>query len=138
MRRPAALLCVCFCAGLIGVFAAMGGEWLWVRVGLPGLGGWALQPMPAVDGFCARLLWGGVWGLLFFIGVGSERRRKQWIRKGLLFSLVPALLQLLLLFPQMGHDSLAAGVLRPMLLLLLNLLWGATVGVMTRVFWGRG
>jgi|GEM_PF-942768 len=141
MRRPAApaaLLCVCFCAGIIGIFAAMAGEWLWARAGLPGLGGWALQPIPAVDGFYARLFYGGVWGLLFFIGVGAERGRKQWIRKGLLLGLVPALIQLLLLFPGMSSVSLEAGILRPLLLLLLNLAWGATVGIVTRLFWGRG
>ena len=110
MRRPAALLCVCFCAGIVAALATLAGEWLWLRTGFPGLGNWALQPMPIANQTCARLLWGGVWGLLFYFGVGSERRRRHWMRKGLLFSLVPALFQLLVLLPPFIASVQAVGL----------------------------
>jgi len=138
MRRPAALLCVCFCAGLIGMLIATGAEWLWGRFAWPGLGGWSLQPMTVPDGFYPRLLWGGVWGLLFYLGVGAERRRRFWIRKGLFFGLVPALLQMLFLFPSITSIGLRDTLLRLTLLLLLNLLWGGATGMVTRLLWGRG
>lgn len=138
MRRPVALLCVCFCAGLIGILFADGVEWLWLRAGLDGLKGWPLQPMPTGDGFYPRLLWGGGWGLFFYLGVGVERRRRRWVRKGMLFSLVPALFQLLVLFPFSRQFHLDETLMRLLLLLLLNLVWGAATGIFTRLLWGRG
>jgi len=138
MRRPAALLCVCFCAGLISIMAVSGLEWLWAQAGLPGLGGWSLQPMPTGNGYYPRLLWGGVWGLLFYLGVGTERRRQHWIRKGMMFSMVPGLFQVLVLFSAARQVSLEDALLRLALLLLFNLVWGGLTGMMTRLLWGRG
>lgn len=137
MRRPVALLCVCFCAGLISILLVSGVEWLFERTGFPGLGGWSLQPMPAAGGFYPRLLWGGVWGLLFYLGVGSERHRRHWIRKGMMFGLVPGVFQLLVLFSAARQVSLDDALLRLTLLLLLNLVWGGLTGLLARLLWGR-
>ena len=70
-----------------------------------------------------RVVWGGLWGLLFLLpGLGNS----LWGR-GLLLSLGPTLVQLLVVFPFKAHKGwlgLDLGLLTPLLVIFFNAVWG--------------
>ncbi len=74
-----------------------------------------------------RLVLGGVWGLVFILPLFSN----SLIKKGLILSLVPSLVQLVIIFPHYAHQGLmglAAGQWTPVAVLVFNAIWGiATV-----------
>ncbi len=137
MRHPAALLSICFCAGLLGALVGLCAVWSWGMLGLPALSGTELRPLLAPYGFYPRLVWGGLWGVLFFLTVGSVRTRKHWIQKGVIISLVPTLYYLIMILPGQGGFSLDGSILSPLAVIILNLLWGVFTGLFARLFWGR-
>ncbi|AMV70622.1 hypothetical protein DBW_0222 [Desulfuromonas sp. DDH964] len=69
-----------------------------------------------------RLVWGGLWGLLLLLPLVRERT----LLRGLLISLAPSAIVLLVVFPGMGkgHLGLGFGTLTPILVVLLNFIWG--------------
>ncbi len=136
MRRPAALISICFCAGMLSALVGFSAIWAWTMLGLPELTGYTVRPLLAPDGFYPRLIWGGLWGGVFFITVGSVRARKQWIRKGLLVSLLPTLLYLILYLPDQVGSGLTLSLASPAIIVALNLLWGVFVGLFARLLWG--
>lgn len=140
MNRNSALLTVCFCAGMIGALFNSLVAWLCGRWGLPSLLEVNLAPNLSLAWLYPRLVWGGLWGMLYFIFVSHPRSRRHWTRKALWVSLVPTLAQLFIFFPNAGSGTLglALGTLTPIFVLLYNLVWGFFTGVFTRLLWGRG
>lgn len=137
MRRPAALISICFCAGVLGALVGLNAVWLWNMLGLPELTRTAVRPLLAPNGFYPRLIWGGIWGCLFFLTVGSARTRKHWIRKGVLVSLLPTLLYLVLFLPEQVGSGLNFSLATPTIVFVVNLIWGVSVGLFARLLWGR-
>ena len=137
MRQPAALLSVCFCAGTLGALAGLCAIWSWGMLGLPDLSGYHVRPLLAPDGFYPRLIWGGLWGLLFFLTVGSARTRKHWIQKGVLVSLLPTLYYLMLTLPDQVGSGLNGPFISSAIVIVVNLIWGIFTGLFARLFWGR-
>lgn len=137
MRRPAALLSVCFCAGLLGALAGLCASWVWGMLSLPDLSAHPVRPLLAPPGFYPRLVWGGLWGLLFFVTVGSARTRKHWVQKGVVISLLPTLYYLILLLPNQVSSGQTNPFISPAIVISVNLLWGVFTGVSARLFWGR-
>jgi hypothetical protein len=137
------LAAVCCCAGILGALVNSVVFWL---AGLFGIISWAgvdLAPGLTLDWLSPRLLWGGLWGLPLTLLFATPRRRRNWIRKGLLFSLLPsAVLLFYYYYPPItehGLLTLCLATMVPVLLLLFfNALWGAFTGVFTRLLWGRG
>jgi len=83
---------------------------------------------------------GGLWGLVYFFTVGIPRHRRHWIRKGLWFSLLPSLATLFYLFPYVYYKGMAGfdlGMMTPLLVVVMNLVWGFFTGFFARLFWGR-
>ncbi len=86
------------------------------------------------------MFFGGLWGLLYFLTIGTPRQRCRWVRKGLWFSLIPSLVALFYLYPYVYHRGIAGlnlGLLTPLVIILSNLVWGFFTGFFTRFFWGR-
>ena len=137
MRRPAALISICFCAGILSALVGLGAVWVWGQLGLPELAGYVVRPLIAPAGFYPRLIWGGLWGVLFFLTVGSARTRKHWIRKGVLISLIPSLLYLVLYLPDQVGSGLTLSFASPAIVIVVNLIWGVFVGLFSRLLWGR-
>ena len=139
MERKGALLAVCFCAGLLGGLINSLAVWAAGMWDITTMAGVAIEPALNKAWLYSRLVWGGIWGLVFYPAVSSPRRRNQWIRKGLWVSLLPSLVQLLYIFPQAGKGylGLELGNLTPLFVLLFNFIWGAATGIFTRIFWGR-
>jgi len=140
MSRTKAMASVCFCAGLIGALFNSFAAWLGGRIGLTALAGVALTPEWTLSWLYPRLIWGGLWGLAFFITVASPRSRNRWIRKGLWASLLPTAWQLFYVFPNQtphGALGLALGNATPLFVIGYNLIWGIFTGFFARLLWGR-
>ncbi|MEJ2699442.1 MAG: hypothetical protein P8Z70_07260, partial [Desulfuromonadales bacterium] len=73
MNRPGALLAVCFTAGVIGGLAASIAAWFCGAWGITGLAGVAIAPELTSAWLYPRLVWGGLWGIAYFLTVGTNR-----------------------------------------------------------------
>lgn len=141
MPRSRTLMTVCFCAGMLGALCSSLLAWQAGKMGLPAMASVRMSPLLTPDWLYSNLVWGGLWGLLYFLTVGSIKSRRNWARKGLWISLLPTAFQLLVVYPQMtrhGWFGLDLGQLTPLLVFLYNLVWGLCTGIFCRLFWGRG
>jgi hypothetical protein len=116
-----------FVAGGWGALLNSLAVWLFGVLGVaPALG---VQIAPALTPafLYPRLVWGGLWGLLFLLPMG----RWSFPARGLIFSLGPTLAQLCLVFPLMAHKGvlgLQLGYLTPLLVVFYNAIWGYGAG----------
>jgi hypothetical protein len=119
-----------YVGGMLGAFIDSFNIWFLGRFGITSLLGIGLQPQFSSDWLYPRLVWGGIWGLLFILPIFKER---IYLR-GMLFSLAPTAIVLFVMFPGMGKGTLGLGfgVLTPVLVLLLNFIWGIVAA-----FWYR-
>jgi hypothetical protein len=140
-QRSSALPAVCFTAGVIGALFNSLALWWSGAWNLTAMAGVAIAPDLTLDWLYPRLVWGGLWALVFWLFVASPRSRRQWVRKGLLVSLLPTAVQLFYIFPyHTPHDTMgmALGTFTPLFVLVFNAVWGVFTAVFTRLFWGRG
>jgi hypothetical protein len=75
-----------------------------------------------------RIIWGGIWGVLFLLPL----RGGSSIKTGLLLSLGPTLVQLLVVFPYKAHKGLLGmdlGTLTPLFVLIFNAFWGVAAAL---------
>ncbi len=78
-----------------------------------------------------RIVWGGIWGFVFILPFYASKP----FRKGLILSLFPTLVQLLVVFPFQAHKGylgLELGMLTPVFVLLFNAAWGITAAFVIR------
>ena len=140
MQNTNALMSTCFVAGLIGALFNSLAAWASGYFGITELAGVSMAPALSLAWLYPRLVWGGIWGLAYFLLVGAPRSRRRWIRKGLLISLLPTLLQLFYFFPYtttFGQMGLKLGLMTPLFVMLYNFIWGFFTGMFTRLLWGR-
>jgi hypothetical protein len=125
---------------MLGALCSSLVAWKAGQLGLPALLDVRMAPSLTLSWLYSRLIWGGLWGLAYFLAVGPPKSRRHWVRKGLWISLLPTLFQLLFVYPQMtGHDwlGLKLGQFTPLFVLFYNLIWGFLTGVFCRILWGR-
>jgi hypothetical protein len=70
-----------------------------------------------------RLVWGGLWGLVFILPLWQN----SLFLRGLFISLGPTLVQLFVIFPfqaQKGFLGLDLGILTPVFVVIFNAVWG--------------
>jgi hypothetical protein len=87
-----------------------------------------------------RLVWGGLWGLAYFLAVTPPSCRGRWARRGMWLSSLPPAFELVVVFPfWAGHGLLGQdlGRLTPLVIFIANLVWGFCTGVCARLLWGR-
>lgn len=140
MQNSNALMSVCFLAGLTGALFSSLAAWAAGHFGITELAGVTMAPAWSLPWLYTQLVWGGIWGLAYFLLVGSPRARRRWIRKGLLISLLPTLLQLFYFYPYtttFGQMGLKLGLMTPLFIMLYNFIWGFFTGMFTRLLWGR-
>lgn len=111
-----------YVGGAIGALIDSFNIWILGKTGITALLGIGLQPKFVMPWLYPRLVWGGIWGLLFmlpFLG-------KRVFLRGIIFSLVPTAYVFIMVFPSMGKGlfGLGFGTLTPLLVLLLNFIWG--------------
>lgn len=76
----------------------------------------------------SRVVWGGIWGLLFFLSLS----RSNLFLKGTILSLLPTAFQLFVVFPlftSRGIGGFDLGLLTPLVILFFNWLWGVVTAL---------
>ena len=134
MRSVFQRISVLFAAGCFGGLLNSLVVWGAGRQGLTQTLGVKIAPALTPAWLYPRLVWGGIWGVLFLLPVLS----RSPLSKGLLLSLGPTLAQLLWVFPLKAHKGywgLELGVLTPAFVLFFNAVWGIAAGYWLK--WSR-
>ncbi|MFA0809655.1 hypothetical protein [Microbulbifer epialgicus] len=115
MRDLVRNLSLCFAVGCFGGLCYALGLWAMGHYGFTQWLGVDLAPRLSNAYLYQRVVWGGLFGLLFLLPW-----RNAWLLRGLLLSLVPAGLMLLYLLPQRGYDygGVVLGSMTPVIILL--------------------
>jgi hypothetical protein len=121
-------LSLVFVAGCWGALLNSLAVWFLGWLGIAQVFGVHIAP-PLTPAFLyPRLVWGGLWGFLFFL----PRGRLTLPRQGLLLSLAPTLAQLFWVFPLKAHQGvmgLQLGTLTPLFVVFYNAIWGVAAGL---------
>ncbi len=131
MKRLAKRLTVIFAAGCLGGLANSLAVWLFGAYGVTKTLGVRISPDLSPTWLYPRLVWGGIWGLLFLLPVF----RSSVLKRGLLLSLGPTIIQLFVVFPykaDQGMMGMGLGALTPLLVFVFNAIWGITVAIWLR------
>ena len=126
-----------FSAGVVGALVNSLALWLFGASRLHDVLHVAIAPALSAPWLYPRLVWGGLWGLLFAIPVFTNR---GWSR-GLWLSLAPTAAQLLYFFPYHAHKGffgLQLGMMTPVVVLVFNALWGLSAYAWLRATGMRG
>lgn len=128
MKISVTRISLIFTAGCLGGLANSILVWLFGVLGVTGALGVQLAPHLSAPWLYPRLVWGGLWALLFLLPIP----RLSYAVRGLLFSLAPTLATLLLVFPFQAHKGLFGwqlGYLTPLFVLFYNAIWGMVAGL---------
>ena len=123
-------LSAAFTGGVVGALAGVLVHWILARTGLLSLLGIAMIPKLSLGWMYPTLVWGGIWGLLFILPV----LKNKLVQRGLLLSLVPTFVAFVVLLPDMGkgYFGLKMGTWAPVLVAVINAVWGITGAVWHR------
>lgn len=131
MKKLAKRLTVIFAAGCLGGLANSLAVWLFGAYGVTKSLGVRIAPDLSPVWLYPRLVWGGIWGLLFLLPVFHNSA----LKRGLLLSLGPTIIQLFVVFPykaDQGMMGMGLGALTPLLVFVFNAIWGITVAMWLR------
>ncbi|RMG69803.1 MAG: hypothetical protein D6710_08190, partial [Nitrospirae bacterium] len=106
-------LSIVFSAGAFGGLINSLTVWIFGQAGITKALGVAIAPALSPKWLYPRIVWGGLWGLLFILPILKNRPFIQ----GLLFSLGPTIVQLFVVFPQKAHKGMLGldlGTLTPL------------------------
>lgn len=123
MRTKLRKIGILYAAGCIGGLAHLVTLWGFTRYGITSVLGVTL-PFPwAPSVLYPRIVWGGLWALLFLLRLfpGSIFQR------ALLLSLIPSAFELFVVFPFMADEGILGwklGVWSPFFVVLANMMWG--------------
>lgn len=122
--------------GTMGTLAHMAVIWLFGLLGVPALLGVKMAVKFTYPATAAHIMWGGIWGLIFFLPY--LKNRPFW--QGVVFSLPPTLFTLLVKMPFQYHRPLMGidtGMLTPLFAVFYNAVWGvATIYWLRYIHWG--
>lgn len=116
-------LSIFFSAGSLGGLLNSIEVWLVGLLGISTSLGVQIAPELSPEWLYPRVVWGGIWGVLFFIPFLNTRL----FTKGILFSLPLSLVQLFIVFPlklNKGIMGLELGTLTPVFVIVSNVVWG--------------
>lgn len=119
---------ICFAAGCLGALANSVIVWFFGDIGITRHFGVAIAPGLSASWLYPRIVWGGIWGLLFLLPL----LRSKPLVQGLVLSLIPTAVQLLYFFPVQAHKGLGGielGLLTPLLVVIFNFVWGVVTAV---------
>ena len=126
-RIRAKKLTLVFASGCLGGILNSITVWLFGAVGVTTLFGVAIAPELTTVWLYPRIVWGGIWGSLFLLPFFQ----RNYLVRGVLYSLFPTLVQLFIVFPQAdkGVIGIELGRLTPLFVLFFNAVWGVTTGL---------
>ena len=131
MRTFAKRITLVFAAGCLGGLANSVTVWAFGAYGITRALGVRLAPNLSTGWLYPRLIWGGLWGMLFLLPV----LRNSPIKRGLLLSLGPTLVQLFVVFPygaNQGMMGMGLGALTPLFVFVFNAVWGIVAAIWIR------
>jgi len=140
MKRTSAIFCVSFCAGILAAIISTAFAWACAEYGITELAGVTIRTSLNIEALYPRMIWGGLWGLIYALTVAHVRTRKQWVRKGMLISILPSMYQLLVVYPYhtaQGTLGMQLGTMTPLFVVCFNLVWGIAIGIFARLLWGK-
>ena len=114
---------VCFSAGCLGALANSLVVWQFGDLGIARWAGVSIAPSLTPGWLYPRIVWGGIWGLLFVLPF----LRSRFLLKGTVLSLLPTAVQLFFIFPYQANKGLAGlnlGMWTPAFVLVYNWAWG--------------
>jgi hypothetical protein len=116
-------LLVYFGAGCLGALANSIAVWLFGYFHITSSFGVSIAPLLTPGWLYPRIVWGGIWGLLFILPM----LQSKLLLKGTVLSLFPTAVQLLVVFPLKAHKGIAGldlGLFTPLFVLFFNWVWG--------------
>jgi hypothetical protein len=116
-------LLIFFTAGCLGGLANSIAVWLFGYFGITSSLGVSMAPSLSPSWLYPRIVWGGIWGLLFILPV----LQSKLLLKGAILSLLPTAVQLFVVFPLKANKGMAGidlGLYTPLFVLFFNWLWG--------------
>lgn len=128
MRTFAKRITLVFAAGCLGGLANSVTVWAFGAYGITRALGVRLAPNLSAGWLYPRLVWGGLWGLLFLLPV----LRSNPLKRGVLLSLGPTLVQLFVVFPYQGKEGvlgMGLGALTPLFVFVFNAVWGIVTAI---------
>jgi hypothetical protein len=124
-------LLLCFAAGCLGALANSLAVWLCGDLGISKTLGVAIAPALTAHWLYPRIVWGGIWGLLFILPLLNSKP----FSKGTILSLFPTMVQLFVVFPYQAKKGMAGielGLLTPVLVFVFNWVWGVVTALTLR------
>ncbi len=121
-------LLIFFAAGSVGALANSLTVWAFGYYGITASLGVAIAPPLSPDWLYPRIVWGGLWGLLFILPI----LQSKLLLKGAVLSLFPTAVQLFVVFPMMAHKGMAGldvGLLTPLFVIFFNWIWGVSTAL---------
>ena len=121
-----------FGAGCLGGLVNSLAVWLFGLYGITAAFGVKIAPQLSASWLYPRIVWGGIWGFLFFLPL----MKKKYLTRGLVFSLGPTLVQLFVVFPMKANKGvmgLDLGSLTPLAVVVFNAVWGVTAAIWLRM-----
>jgi hypothetical protein len=121
-------LLIYFAAGCLGALMNSLAVWLFGDIGITKHFSVSIAPSLSAAWLYPRIVWGGIWGLLFFLPMLNSKL----IRKGSLLSLFPTAVQLFIIFPFKANKGIAGlelGQLTPAFVIFFNWIWGVVTAL---------
>jgi hypothetical protein len=131
MRNLSKNISMVFAAGCLGGLVNSLAVWAFGDLGINAALGVRIAPALTPQWLYPRIIWGGIWGLLFLLPL----MRSRILSRGIIFSLGPTLVQLLVVFPLKagkGYMGLDLGTLTPLLVFIFNAIWGIATAIWLR------
>lgn len=117
-----------FAAGCLGALANSLAVWFFGSTGITSSLGVSIAPSLTPGWLYPRIVWGGIWGLLFFLPM----LQSKLLLKGTVLSLFPTAVQLFVIFPFQANKGMAGldlGLYTPLLVLFFNWVWGVVAAL---------
>lgn len=121
-----------FAAGCLGALANSITVWLVGDLGIPSSFGVSIAPSLTPRFLYPRIVWGGIWGLLFVLPM----LQSKLLLKGTVLSLFPTAVQLFVIFPFIADKGIAGvklGLYTPLFVLLYNWVWGVVTALTIKI-----
>ena len=121
-------LTLVFAAGCLGGLLNSLTVWLFGITGITTLFGVAIAPTLTPPWLYPRIVWGGIWGFLFF----WDSWHKNYLSRSLIYGLCPTFVQLFIIFPLSANKGLMGvelGRLTPLFVILFNSVWAISTAL---------
>ncbi len=117
-----------FAAGCVGALAYGLTIWLFRQSGITSTFGVSNFASLTPAWFYPRIVWGGIWGMLFILPISNS----HLLWKGTILCLIPAAVQLFVVYPLIELKGIAGvelGLLTPLFVLFFNWVWGVSTAL---------